>query len=151
MEFLLDALQPIEVSVDNVVETARFGISTLARVDCLVKLRRDDFAECLRVWALVRGKVGELAPRLGQFVNILCSLEITFVQATYEGEGTDQVRGEVFGVIYEVGNGGLRIRVKGTIKNDATVFIIIVCHNHGFRLKLGRQRKFQEMVAANAN
>jgi hypothetical protein len=151
MEFLLDALQSVEVSIDNVVEAARFGISRLARVDCLVKLRRDVFAESLRVWALVGGKVGELAPCLGEFVDILCSLEVALVQATYEGEGADQVRGEVFGVIYEVGNGGLRIGVKGTIENDATVFIIIVCHNHGSRLKLGRQRRFEETVATNAS
>jgi hypothetical protein len=138
MEFLLDALQPVEVSIDDVVEATRFGIGGFARVDRLIKLRRDVLAERLRVWALVGGEVGELAPRLGEFVNILCTLEVALVQATYESEGTDEVGGEVFGVIYEVGNGGLRIGVKGTVKNDATVFIVIVWHNHGFPLKLGR-------------
>ena len=120
--------------VDNIVETTCFRVGGFTSVDGAVELEGDIFAEVLRVRTCIGGDFGKLAIFLGQVMYALCCPKVSFVQATDEGEGTDEVCREVFGVVDVIGDGGLGIWIEGAIEDNTTVSIFIFRkHGHFWR------------------
>lgn len=99
------------MTIHHIVDAASLSVRGLARANPIVETLRYLVSQKLRRGALVRGYVRKVAIGLCQFVYGISGAGAGFVQLPYESQGSNEVGGEILGVIKEVSDGGLSIRI----------------------------------------
>ena len=97
------------MTVHHFVDTASLSIGGLARANPVVEVLRYLLSQKLRRRSLVRRYLRKVAIGLRQLVCIISRGEVGLIQLPDEGQGSNEVGGEILRVIKEVSHGGLSI------------------------------------------
>lgn len=97
------------MTIHYIVDAASLSVGGLSRADPKVESLRYLASQKLRRGALVHGHLREVAISLRQFVYVVGRGEVSLIQLPDEGQGSNEVGGEILGIVEEVSHSSLSI------------------------------------------